>query len=938
MANCFVSYTGSDKAWAEWIGATLRGAGHTVSLQATDYLPGENFVLRMQEASLAADHTVVVLSARYLASGFASAEWAAAFATDPTGTKRALIPVAIEKIAPGGLWGPIIRIDLTGLPEDEARTRLLQAIDPPRAGGMPPFPAGGGGSAPPGGPPGPAGRPAPGPTAVEIWRLPVSAGSLVGRDDEIALLDRAWATPTTNVLTIVAWGGVGKTSLLNHWLARMATRGYQDAERVFAWSFDRQGLNGELDTSDQFLAAALAWLGAEAAPGSSVWERCRQLVRLVQQSRMLLILDGLEGLQEPPGPSTGTIKDPVLKMLVRELAALNRGLCVITSRLAVADLAPFAGQTCLELRLTSLQPGAGAALLQLEGVTGDAARLGELSALVGGHALTLRLLGGYIRTVFDGDASRWRRANRSPVAGRGSSPMARVMDAYDAWFEGRQESQIMGLVGLFNGPAAVPELAALRRRPVVPGLNDMLVGIDDETWAYAVGDLHDAGLLLETRGGGPLLDAHPLVRQHYRERHLREHPEAHREGHHRLYEHLSTTTARLPRTLTETLSLVAAVWHATQAGETAEALREVYWPRIAQDTHHLRDVVGAASSNYEVLSHVLAGNEREGGVLTDLELAHIRCDQALDLRMMGMNSEAVTPFNQSIELARSGGDDRVAANSARHLSQLLLALGRIDEARESGAQALRWTANLAPDDLERISATSSLGHIEHQRGDIAAAYRTFESGGLSARTLTDVGRPHAHRVTLYISIYRLCDLLLTMVEGAAELDGTGSAPDAAGLAAEVHALALVGHALNVASKSVTLAQALMSLADLRAGAAIPGPAGPSPSAFDSTVDDLRRVGQRPWLVHGLLTRLAFLRSAGLIDAAHQDLHEARSLSAEDGAVLQGLDCQLEAARLEAAAGARWQARLLAGSLAQRAGEIGYGRLERHARALLRLLD
>jgi hypothetical protein len=38
--NFFVSYTGADAAWAEWIAHTLEANGHTTVLQAWDFRPG----------------------------------------------------------------------------------------------------------------------------------------------------------------------------------------------------------------------------------------------------------------------------------------------------------------------------------------------------------------------------------------------------------------------------------------------------------------------------------------------------------------------------------------------------------------------------------------------------------------------------------------------------------------------------------------------------------------------------------------------------------------------------------------------------------------------------------------------------------------------------------------------------------------------------------
>jgi hypothetical protein len=46
----FLSYTGTDQAWAEWIAQTLEQAGYSVILQAWDFRPGDNFIQRMDEA------------------------------------------------------------------------------------------------------------------------------------------------------------------------------------------------------------------------------------------------------------------------------------------------------------------------------------------------------------------------------------------------------------------------------------------------------------------------------------------------------------------------------------------------------------------------------------------------------------------------------------------------------------------------------------------------------------------------------------------------------------------------------------------------------------------------------------------------------------------------------------------------------------------------
>src|SRR5271165_4559849 len=65
-----------------------------------------------------------------------------------------------------------------------------------------------------------------GPEKISVARLPVTGSDVFGREEDIAFLDNAWANQQVNVVTIVAWAGVGKSTLVNHWLRRMATDHY----------------------------------------------------------------------------------------------------------------------------------------------------------------------------------------------------------------------------------------------------------------------------------------------------------------------------------------------------------------------------------------------------------------------------------------------------------------------------------------------------------------------------------------------------------------------------------------------------------------------------------------------------------------------------------------------------------------------------------------
>ncbi|MCU4897779.1 toll/interleukin-1 receptor domain-containing protein [Bacillus cereus] len=125
----FISYNSKDKDVAEWISYILEEAGHKVFVQAWDFAAGNNFVVEMQNGSKKSKHTLALLSNNYIESSFTQPEWAAAFAEDPTGEKRKLIPVRISDVKLEGLLPGIIYINLVGInDEDQAIKEILSGV------------------------------------------------------------------------------------------------------------------------------------------------------------------------------------------------------------------------------------------------------------------------------------------------------------------------------------------------------------------------------------------------------------------------------------------------------------------------------------------------------------------------------------------------------------------------------------------------------------------------------------------------------------------------------------------------------------------------------------------------------------------------------------------------------------------------------------------
>ncbi len=139
----FISYTKTDRGWAEWVAWTLESNNYTTVLQAWDFRPGENFVLQMHAAAEQTRATIILISDAYLSAEFTQPEWAAAFARDPSGQARRLIPIRVAPCTPTGLLGPIIYADIVDLSESDATDTVLGAVNNGRSkpATSPPFPA-----------------------------------------------------------------------------------------------------------------------------------------------------------------------------------------------------------------------------------------------------------------------------------------------------------------------------------------------------------------------------------------------------------------------------------------------------------------------------------------------------------------------------------------------------------------------------------------------------------------------------------------------------------------------------------------------------------------------------------------------------------------------------------------------------------------------------
>jgi predicted ATPase len=457
---------------------------------------------------------------------------------------------------------------------------------------------------------------------ISVAKLPVTGSDIFGREEDIAFLDRAWANKGINVVTIVAWAGVGKSTLVNHWLRWMAAKHYRSAELVFGWSFYRQGTSGETASADEFLDAALHWFGDPDPRLGTAWEKGERLAKLVVQRRTLLILDGLEPLQNPPGAQEGRLRDTSLQALVRELAAFNKGLCVITTRTPVADIADHEGTSALRRDLEKLSSDAGTKLLRALGVKGDEVELRSASDEFSGHCLALTLLGSYLTDAYKGDI-RCRKEMSVHLADdvRQGAHARKVMESYQTWFGKGPELSMLRILGLFDRPADEKALDALLTPPAILGLTESLIELRPTEQRTILARLRRARLLAGEDPHNPgQLDTHPLVRDYFGEQLRCQRTDAWKECNRRLHHYYRTLAPQLPDSFREMEPLFLAVICGCNAGLFREALHEVYIPRIQRGNGSFAaKILGARGPLLSALAHFFERGRWESPVETGVE-------------------------------------------------------------------------------------------------------------------------------------------------------------------------------------------------------------------------------------------------------------------------------------------------------------------------------
>ncbi len=194
MADIFVSYTSSDREWAQWIALELEKLGHVAHVHEWEIKGGDDIYAWMVKRHDAADHVLCVFSDEYLRAPFSTLERNAAFWRMAKDKPGFVLVVVVKPCTLPNLADHYRRCVLFGIPKDAAQLRLRQFIEAPVKPESVPFPG----------------------KLFAVSNIPIRVPEhFLGRDDALAEIGAALKRGKGRVAITTLHGmrGVGKTVL-----------------------------------------------------------------------------------------------------------------------------------------------------------------------------------------------------------------------------------------------------------------------------------------------------------------------------------------------------------------------------------------------------------------------------------------------------------------------------------------------------------------------------------------------------------------------------------------------------------------------------------------------------------------------------------------------------------------------------------------------------
>ncbi|UCC64883.1 MAG: DUF4062 domain-containing protein, partial [Anaerolineae bacterium] len=527
------------------------------------------------------------------------------------------------------------------------------------------------------------------------------------------------------VLAVIALGGMGKSALTWAWLQRdvlglplpgLSQDPSEVAEAcrvpeatrprgVLWWSFYEREARFAA-----FLEEALSYASGgrvDPAAMASTYERIQALVALLQQRRLLLVLDGFErelrayaslsaayqgdAVAEDERGDFRACTDPHATTFLRWVAALPlQSRVLLTSRLFPRELDDLAG--CRREDLTALDPDDAVAFFGAQGVRGTRAEIQAACVPYGYHPLALRLLAGTIVRDPSRPGDVTVAARYSPIPGLVPREHHILALAYDALRPPLQK--LLSWLAAFRSPVEYEVAAVLS-----PFESKRELGV-------AFRELVDRGLLFFDRERGRY-DLHPIVRAYAYDQ-----LSDRRSTHTQLRNYFAgLPVVRQVRSIDDLTNLVELYYHSVRSGQYDEAF-SLYTNQLREPLYFR---IGAHLMCIALLHELFPSLQDLDVPLSKLESqAWLLGDLARCYAQSGQPYQAAPLIEASVSINRKCQNERGLIVALGYLANAQLELGNLAAAEAALRERIL---------LSRVSLESGEEAVSHRQLARVLAYQ-----------------------------------------------------------------------------------------------------------------------------------------------------------------------------------------------------------------------
>ena len=551
--------------------------------------------------------------------------------------------------------------------------------------------------------------------------------NFVGRACEMAILSKAWTSMSAHLVSVVAWGGFGKSLIVRKWIDEFGIASAQttEPELIFWWSFYH---NDSLEAFVDVALSSFPTVGPYTYKGDHLDARFDALLSCMANTPSIIVLDGLEEMQHTElGDYFGKCRYYHLSNFIRRICEGDCGhsLCVITSRLPVVDAKVFEGIKHININLEEhpLTTGEARSLLVKYGMHGDSGTLDDVLLDYGRHPLAMATIASLVAKYFHGDA---RKVQSMPSLMIPEEPakdrfkISRILSWYNSLLS-EHERTFLQAVATFRFMAPVRLLWLL--------LDFSILGIEKDSkqpgaegHLRAIGShLSDLRLLRYSSDADSYL-LHPLCKKFFASKtpNLLS-----REFHQIVFEALISEAPTMPDSIDQMWPLIEAVYHGCRCNQAERALI-VFRERIERKAGYLTKNLRAWGTKIELCAMFFSGRRFSGDCfLTDPEAqGHLLNASGFAHLNLGLPTKALPLLDRAAQVYANAcltGDE---GQAHRNRADALLRLGEIEEALAAARRAVDIDAT----SKSQQSSLSYVGYCNALLGSFDDAEAAFEKG------------------------------------------------------------------------------------------------------------------------------------------------------------------------------------------------------------------